>query len=121
MQKFTHTPRPTYSLWGQVDQAEEIMAGVWQVSTPSHGGIILSAQRLEFVPRAYLDASFGRNGWQGNFEEDCDMAIPLCVFEYEYRQYLAAKGVTEEKINENMILAHQTLNDWILPKVVGSN
>jgi len=117
MQEFTPTRRPTYSLWGQVDDAEEIMAGVWQVSTPSHGGIILSAQRLEFVPRAYLDASFNRQGWQGNFEEDCDMAIPLCVFEYEYRQYLAAKGMTEEKINERMVMIHRTLNEYILGKV----
>ena len=114
---FKHTAKPTYSTWGKVDDAEEIMAGIWQVHTPSHGGLIVSAERLQYIPKGYLDASFNRQGHQGNFEEDCDMAIPIVIFEYEYRQYLEARGLSADKINERMVIAHRTLNEWILDKV----
>jgi hypothetical protein len=114
---FEHTAKPKYSIWGKVDDAEQIMAGVWQVHTAGHGGLIVSAKRLQYIPKSYLDASFNRQGHDGNFEEDCDMAIPLVTFEYEYRQYLEAKGLSADKINERMVMAHRTLNEWILNRV----
>lgn len=114
---FNATARPTYSTWGKVQDAEQIMAGVWLVSTSSHGGLIVSPERLKVIPKGYLDASFNRQGHQGNFEEDCDMAIPLVVFELEYRLTLAANGMSEDKINARMIRAHKTLNEYILDKL----
>jgi len=111
MTAFNKTPRPLHSIWGQVDEAKEIMNGMWRVHTPSHGGIILSPERLDHVPLALQYASFNRQGMQGFFEEDCDMAIPLATFFTEYRQYLrAVRCATEERIEEIMKTVNQAVD-----------
>lgn len=104
------TPRPTHSPWGPVNEADEIMNGMWRVYTPEHGGIILSSQRVQLVPFIYLQSTFDRQGWDGFFEEDCDMAIPLLVFEFEYRQYLSNTGASFDQINEFMQLISQEVH-----------
>ena len=74
--------KPKSSPWGQVDQCEEIIPGMWSVSTPSHGGIKLSPERAAKVPR-YFKTWLGGFTW---YEEDCDYAIVFLVFEQELRQ-----------------------------------
>ena len=108
---FNKTPRPLQSIWGQVDEAEEIMNGVWRVHTANHGGIILSHERLVHVPLALLYASFNRQGMQGFFEEDCDIAIPLATFAHEYRQYLLTDcDASEERIIEIMTEVNEEID-----------
>ena len=37
---FAPSPRPSTSIWGAVQQADQLGPGIWSVMTASHGGII---------------------------------------------------------------------------------
>ena len=64
--------------WGAADYVTEILEGVHNVSTPSHGGIKLSRERNAAIPDYMRKAG----GW---YEEDCDWCIPFVAFEAEIR------------------------------------
>lgn len=70
---FHLTARPGFSPWGQVDQATQVLAGIWSVQTPSHGGYIISQQRRDAMPAPL--ASFLTFAGGNAYEEDCDWAI----------------------------------------------
>lgn len=55
------------------------LPGMWFVGTASHGGIKLDRARNAKVPKSCR----ADGGW---YEEDCDWAIPVCVFEDEVRE-----------------------------------
>ena len=77
MQHFANTPRPTESMWGGVQTADQVIPGLWLVTTPSHGGIILSDERQAAMPDALrLD--------HRSYEEDCNWALPVLAFEAEF-------------------------------------
>lgn len=59
--------------WGAADHVEKLADGIWQVGTPGHGGIKLSAARNKTVP----DYMRAKNGW---YEEDCEWAVAATVF-----------------------------------------
>jgi hypothetical protein len=68
-----------YSYWGQVDYKVNIMRGVIEVGTPSHGGILVSPKLAEkYIPSAILERIPLYNHYY-SFEEDCNWAIP-CYF-----------------------------------------
>lgn len=73
---FAPSPRPSTSIWGAVQQADQLAPGVWSVMTASHGGIILSDQRQRAMPPALQIES-------GSYEEDCDWALPILAFSSE--------------------------------------
>lgn len=81
MQHFGNSPRPTYSRWGQVDHAEELKPGIWSVSTPSHGGLIVSNERLDAMDRWMRETPYSGGG---QFEEDCDWCLPVLAFAHEF-------------------------------------
>ena len=59
--------------WGPAQHVERLADGIELVSTPSHGGIKLSAPRLGAMPpTARTD-----DGW---YEEDCEACWPLRAF-----------------------------------------
>lgn len=67
------------SPWGQVDAQSELIPGVYSVMTPSHGGLLLSAERqkqFRAVAPCFevFDEQYGSQCW---LEEDCD-----CVMAY---------------------------------------
>ena len=96
--------KPTTSPWGQVDQCEEILPGMWAVSTPSHGGIKLSPERAAKVPR-YFKTWLGGFTW---YEEDCDWAIPYLIFEDELKEHGDAHAKrTIEKNYHRDSLSHE--------------
>lgn len=74
---------PASSPWGPVQHGEQLAAGIWRVSTASHGGIWLSEDRLreldEIMPEAY-PTFVGDARW---FEEDCDWCIPVIAFQLD--------------------------------------
>lgn len=73
---FAPSPRPTTSIWGTVQQAEQLAPGIWSVMTASHGGIMLSDQRQAAMPPALRMEG-------ASYEEDCDWALPILVFKGE--------------------------------------
>ena len=77
--------------WGKADSVSPIMEGLDFVGTPSHGGVFVSRKRNAIIP-AYMRRA---NGW---YEEDCDWAIPFCVFEMELQAHgseSAKKAIAE--------------------------
>ena len=59
--------------WGTADHVEELFDGAKRVSTPSHGGIRLTAARNAEMPDALRVA----DGW---YEEDCEAALVIVAF-----------------------------------------
>lgn len=59
--------------WGKIDHLEEITDGIWWVSTPSHGGILVDGVHNRQIPGYMRDV-------EGSYEEDCDWAIVATVF-----------------------------------------
>lgn len=82
-----------YSPWGQTDRITELLPGVFDVSTPSHGGFMIK----ESVAREHLsDACIARGERFGSmicFEEDCAYALPC----YEWAELL-------DKLNEQILV-----------------
>ena len=69
MTEITTTP------WGKPDTQTVIADGIIAVTTPSHGGIWLSPERLAEMPKHLRKCSFTRDNW---FEEDaawCAVAL----------------------------------------------
>lgn len=76
--KYAHTPyveEPESSIWGEVDHVYRINNGIFEVATPSHGGIMIESNiaRAILSPEAQNVAQKER-GWY-YFEEDCDYAV----------------------------------------------
>jgi hypothetical protein len=67
------------SPWGKIQHCEAIIEGIVFVSTAGHGGLKLDRKRNAAIP-AYLRRP---GGW---YEEDCEYAIPLCVFASEFSE-----------------------------------
>jgi hypothetical protein len=80
--QFQRIPRPLSSPWGKVDGADEVAPGIWAVSTPSHGGFILSQARLQAMP-AYLRINKAARDAHA-FEEDCEWALVVMAFPDEF-------------------------------------
>lgn len=59
--------------WGPVQLVSYPQEGVVVVSTAGHGGIKLDRKRNAMIPKA----ARAKGGW---YEEDCQAAIPACVF-----------------------------------------
>ncbi|GGD82326.1 DUF7007 domain-containing protein [Croceicoccus mobilis] len=98
MSTYLPSPRPDDTIWGSIQQAEQIIPGVWSVSTSSHGGFILSDQRQAAMPEALSLPG-------PSYEEDCDWALPVLAFEQEFR---SAPGTLKGWIE----LAHDTARCW---------
>jgi hypothetical protein len=59
--------------WGKADYVKEVAPGIWQVSTPGHGGYKLDRARNARVHAAWRQPG----GW---YEEDCAWAIVELTF-----------------------------------------
>jgi len=82
------------SPWGAVDHVERLADGIHKVSTASHGGIWLSPERAADMPAwtRKIKAYAPKPQW---WEEDCEAAIPLLVFNSEmHERYQDAKCVS---------------------------
>lgn len=90
---YAKTLAPKSSPWGVVQDATELAAGVWLVSTASHGGVKLSPERNAAMPTAVRHA----DGW---YEEDCDWSLAALV----HPDAFTAKALTS---------AHDTARHWL--------
>ena len=71
--------------WGIADEVRIIAKGITLVSTPSHGGIRLSPERLSQIPLELRGLNtYGRGPW---FEEDCEILIPMFVWPEEFQAF----------------------------------
>ena len=65
------TIAPSYSLWGQVDRCKMLYPGIYEVSTPGHGGVMVKDIREERLTPAVREVA-QRWGSYLCYEEDCD-------------------------------------------------
>lgn len=96
---FSNAPCPEGSIWGPVQSAEQLLPGIWHITTASHGGIILSDERQAAMPAALRAAGV-------SYEEDVDWARVYVAFEAEFR------GARNPCIDIEMQLAHDTVRSY---------
>ncbi|MGB3472091.1 MAG: hypothetical protein WBA51_14830 [Erythrobacter sp.] len=85
MPQFHSCELPRDSIWGTPQHATQLLPGIWEVRTASHGGIILSDERQAAMPEALrLDTV--------SYEEDVDLSLVLLAFETEFAS-LPTKGI----------------------------
>ncbi len=122
MKEFVPTKRPQSSPWGAIQSACQIAPGIWEVSTASHGGIILSQERYDALPAALQVNPFG-GGFA--FEEDCEAFIPFAYYRDEISRLDAAMADKVAKIatanTAEAVLGdcgsqdtYRTARDWFL-------
>ena len=74
-----------YTPWGQSDYSRKIACGIISYSTPRHGGIHVSPDRLKTMP----DYLRNDSGW---YEEDCEWCKVAIAFpEYFQKEIESAK------------------------------
>lgn len=89
--------------WGQADGGEVLAEGVISYSTPSHGGIWLSAERRKQLPAGINNFLHNTEWW----EEDCDWCVPYIVFKDDIQEYGKAY-----KFIENLSAAYVIAKRW---------
>ncbi len=67
---------PTYSPWGEVQDCETLCRGIYLVTTPGHGGILVEHESTLYLTTAARKCGF-RDGGYLCFEEDCDEQVVL--------------------------------------------
>lgn len=87
-----------HSFWGKPQHQEEIADGITWVTTASHGGYVLSAERLAEMPAQYRACSFSGDH---NFEEDCSW----CAVALTWPQYFDAKTLEAAQATFNRYYA----------------
>lgn len=99
---------PVYSPWGEVDYCEKLCPGAYSVSTPSHGGVMVTKDVVKrFFPKEAKKHGFWAYGFLC-FEEDCAAAVALRVL-MDKGLYTApvnpcyGPGEYEECINNTLI------------------
>jgi len=97
-------PKPgDCSPWGVIDSATPLGPDAVAVSTPSHGGIWVTAQALETIPEPLRVTAYSGGGW---FEEDCDWCIPYLALG------LHAFEEPAERQDHVRAAARRTLETW---------
>ncbi len=84
MAHFTTCPAPIETLWGTPQTRDQILPGIWHITTASHGGFVLSDKRNTAMPEALRLTG-------NSYEEDVDWALVMFGFAEEFRR-LATPG-----------------------------
>ncbi len=82
---------PATTNWGKSDYSHKIADGVYWVGTPSHGGYIVSPERLAEMKPEYRACSFTKDN---HFEEDCSW----CAVVLQWPQFFG--GDDRRRANE---------------------
>lgn len=99
MTRFSAAPQPTSTLWGAPDHAEQTLPGIWEVGTPSHGGLILSAERQQAMADALrLDGTA--------YEEDVNWCLVVLAFAAEF------ENSRQPGAHARVKLAHDFARNW---------
>lgn len=67
---------PTFSPWGEVQDCDELYQGVFLVTTPGHGGIMVAPESVALLSPAAQRCGFREGGYLC-FEEDSQEQVVL--------------------------------------------
>lgn len=99
MLAFTSTPAPVMTLWGTPDTSDQRLPGLWHVTTPSHGGFVLSDERQAAMPASLrLDGIY--------YGEDVNWSLVVLAFATELQ------NAGDPLFAIELDLAHQTARNW---------
>ena len=101
---------PKESMWGPVDVAEEIMEGVFSVSTARHGGIMIREDVAEKLlskaarRRENIGPYNAKGGGYYQYEEDAGWTIPTNEIKeiFDYCKKLQPGYILEKAIRDNI-------------------
>jgi hypothetical protein len=93
--------RPSYSPWGEIDDLHKYEEGVFNVGTPSHGGVMIHEEIAPYILSKEAIKRAERYGKWLAYEEDCEAAIPL----YEMPEHW-------EKLSDNGSSLFKSLSAW---------
>ena len=83
---------PEYSPWGEVDSCSFLQTGVFEVSTPSHGGVMIDSRyENEILSPAAQRIGFQWGGYHC-YEEDCEAMVAI--------RELIDKGIFTPPVND---------------------
>ena len=68
---------PTNSMWDEVQSCKTIANGIYEVSTPGHGGVMIAAELAPYILSREAVQKGVLDGGYYCYEEDADAAIPL--------------------------------------------
>lgn len=90
-------PKSVSTPWGQSDFVDVIAPGITFYGTSSHGGFLLSPERLAEMPACLRKRSTGYcpANW---FEEDCEAALVILAFPQFFPERAGATGCDWEGI-----------------------
>lgn len=111
-----------HSPWGVIDNVQRMSDDAYSVSTPSHGGIVISETEWNQLDPTIQKASFTRSRY---FEEDCDWAIPYLLLNLG-AQYRKQAWESIERFHPKLaslieIGLAEKLNSYAFPPSVGDN
>ena len=81
-----------YTSWGKAQNIDTVAEGITWVSTASHGGFIISAERRAAMPRSLREFATFAGG--NAYEEDCDAAIIIAAFPQHFTAKQVASAVS---------------------------
>jgi hypothetical protein len=94
--------------WGRPDTIQNVADGLLIVSTPSHGGILVSAERLASMSDYMRKPLYA--GQFACYEEDCEWPMPVLVFETNFRAFYEREST--EKAEDIIPIAANILKNW---------
>ncbi len=99
---------PTFSPWGEVQACETLCHGVYLVTTPGHGGILVEPESAFFLSAAARKCAFRDSGYLC-FEEDCCEQIVFREL-LDKKLWQIPSRVTDPKAFETAI--NNSLQEW---------
>ena len=99
---------PTDSIWGEVQSCHRINKGIYEVSTASHGGVMMPVQIGRYLLSQDARRIAQREHGYLYFEEDCDWSVAF--------RELLDKGVfenLEEYYKETYSMGPKSFNTWL--------
>ena len=90
--------------WGEADSVTEIADGIVYYTTPSHGGLRLSAERWAQIPSALAD-TFHTAGWA---EQDCETPLAIALLGVDPRPRFTWT-LSEFRAHARVIAQHYSL------------
>lgn len=77
--KYDRNHELKHCMWGKVDYCKQVAEGIWFVSTPGHGGYVLSHEREQQF-RRIMPKWCSAYSTTREFEEDCDWVAVVLAF-----------------------------------------
>jgi hypothetical protein len=87
--------------WGKADSITKLADGIYAVSTPSHGGLWISQDRLADMPEASVEFARKWSGSEQWWEEDCAWAFVAVV----HPEAFDSDAVTAARMLANRLLS----------------